>query len=268
MQRRVAYACAGGLLAAGAPVGLLAMRRLRRDARTGVPSWRGAIADAARDPRDYIYVGVSTMLAFSAFGYLLGRQGDRLAELSETDSLTGLANARRLFDRLELELARSRRYREPLALLLIDLDGLKCVNDQFGHAAGDEAIRSLANVIRSQLRDTDVAGRWGGDEFGVVAPHTSSDAAVSLAERIRALIPQEGTPWRLSGSVGVAAVDPQIHVGAVDSPTLMSAADAALYEAKRTGRNRVAVASHARAGRPPRPPIAALPRRTRRNMAA
>jgi diguanylate cyclase (GGDEF)-like protein len=222
------------------------MRGLRRDAGIGLPSWRGAVAEATRDPHDYIYVGVSTMLAFSAFGYLLGRQGDRLAELSETDPLTGLANARRLFDRLVLELARSRRYRAPLALLLVDLDGLKCVNDQFGHAAGDEAIRSLSNVIRSQLRETDVAGRWGGDEFGVLAPSTSADAAVSLAERIRALIPQEGTPWRLSGSVGVAAVDPRIHAEAVDAPTLMRAADRALYEAKRTGRNRVAVASPAR----------------------
>jgi diguanylate cyclase (GGDEF)-like protein len=179
----------------------------------------------------------------AAFGYVLGRQADRLAELSETDALTGLANARRLFHRLETELARSRRYREPLALLLVDLDGLKLINDRFGHHAGDQAIRRLADVIRSQLRETDVAARWGGDEFAVLAPSTSRNAAIALAERIRALIPQERSPWHLSGSLGVAAIDPRSDERLVDSATLMRAADAAMYEAKRTGRNKVVVAS-------------------------
>lgn len=103
--------------------------------------------------------------------------------LSETDVLTGLANARGLFDRLEAELARSRRYHEPLALLLVDLDGLKRINDRHGHHAGDEAIRSLAAVIRFQLRESDVGARWGGDEFAVLAPNTSEHDAVALAAR-------------------------------------------------------------------------------------
>jgi diguanylate cyclase (GGDEF)-like protein len=223
-------------------VGLLAVRGPRRDPDTGSTSWRRALREAADHPRDYVYVGVSTALAFAAFGYVVGRQADRLAELSETDPLTRLANARRLFDRLETELARARRYREPLALLLVDLDGLKRINDRFGHPAGDEAIRRLADVIRSQLRETDVAARWGGDEFAVLAPSTSKDAAAALAERIRALIPQEPAPWQLSGSLGVAVIDPPSDEGIVDSATLMRAADAALYEAKRTGRNRVVVA--------------------------
>jgi diguanylate cyclase (GGDEF)-like protein len=101
----------------------------------------------------------------------------------------------------------------------------------------------LADVIRSQLRETDVAARWGGDEFAVLAPSTSKGAAVALAERIRALIPQERAPWHLSGSLGVAAIDPRSDGDVVDSATLMRAADAALYEAKRTGRNRVVMAS-------------------------
>jgi diguanylate cyclase (GGDEF)-like protein len=242
IDRRVAYACAGGLLAAGAPAGLFAVRGLRQDRDGGSPSWRGALRDATTHPGDYIYVGVSTAIVFTIFGYVLGRQAEWLAKLSETDPLTGLANARRLFERLDTELARSRRYREPLSLLLVDLDGLKSINDQFGHHAGDEAIHGLADVIRSQLRETDLAARWGGDEFAVLAPSTSKSAAVALAERIRALIPRQSAAWHLSASLGVATIDPRREEDVVDSSTLMRAADAALYEAKRTGRNRVVVA--------------------------
>ncbi len=245
MRRRFAYAFAGGLLSAGAPVGLLALRHSRQRQGAGSTS-RRAGGDAATDAGDYIYVGASTAIAFAVFGYVLGRQGDRLAELSETDSLTGLSNARGLFDRLKLELARARRYREPLALLLVDLDGLKYINDRFGHRAGNEAIRRLADVIRSELRATDAGARWGGDEFAVVAPRTSRRAALALAERIRAAIPQPNAAWFLSGSLGVATIDPLAGDEVVDVPTLMRAADAALYEAKRTGRNRVVVASAAR----------------------
>lgn len=242
MKRRFSYAWAGGLLSAGAPIGMLAFRGPHRNPSTGVRSWRRALSEAANHPGDYIYVGLSTAIALSVFGYVVGHQADRLAELSETDSLTGLANARRLFDSLDRELARSTRYGEPLALVLVDLDGLKRVNDRFGHHAGDEAIRGLADVIRSQLRQTDLAARWGGDEFAVLAPSTSADAAVALAERIRAAIPRQSGKWELSGSLGVASIDPAAGEDAVDSATLMRAADAALYEAKRTGRNKVVVA--------------------------
>jgi diguanylate cyclase (GGDEF)-like protein len=204
-------------------------------------SRRTVLREVATDRPDYIYVGTSTAIAFTLFGYVLGRQADRLTELSETDALTGLLNARGLFDRLDAELARARRYREALALLLVDLDGLKGINDRYGHGAGDEAIRSLADVIRSQLRETDLGARWGGDEFAVVAPCTSEGQALALAERIRAMIPGTSPRWPLSGSVGVATIDPKVGREVVDSATLMRSADAALYEAKRTGRNRVVI---------------------------
>jgi hypothetical protein len=104
-------------------------------------SLRGAVRElVAADAVGYIYVGASTAVVFGLFGYILGRQADRLAVLSETDALTGLTNARGFFDRLDRELARSRRYREPLALLLVDLDGLKDINDRYGRRAGDEAM--------------------------------------------------------------------------------------------------------------------------------
>jgi two-component system, cell cycle response regulator len=212
-------------------------------------SLRRALREAAGDPPDYIYVGTSTAIAFSLFGYALGRQADRLAELSETDALTGLSNARGLFDRLDAELARSRRYREPIALLFVDLDGLKSINDRYGHRAGDEAIRNLAEVIRSQLRESDVGARWGGDEFAVLAPNTSRAAALALAERIRALIPRQSVEWPLSGSVGVAAIEPRTDGEVWDASTLMRAADAAMYDAKRGGRNKVVVGSPTDAAR-------------------
>jgi diguanylate cyclase (GGDEF)-like protein len=189
---------------------------------------------------------MSTAVAFTLFGYILGRQADWLAELSETDPLTGLSNARGFFDRLGAELARSRRYREPLALLSVDLDGLKSINDRYGHRAGDVAIRSVAEVIRSELRESDLGARWGGDEFAVLAPSTSRVAALALAERIRGLIPQRSTRWPLSVSVGVATVDPNTDGEDIDSATLMRAADAAMYEAKRSGRDRVVAASPAK----------------------
>jgi diguanylate cyclase (GGDEF)-like protein len=242
MQRRLAFAIAGVLLSAGAPVGLMTVRLARQWARRRPLSLRGAIREATADPPDYVYVGTSTALAFAAFGYLLGRQADKLAELSRTDELTGLENARGLFERLDAELARSRRYREPVALLFVDLDGLKDINDLYGHRTGDEAIRSLADVIRSELRESDVGARWGGDEFGVLCPNTASAAAMALAERIRARIPEMNPGWKLSASLGVATFDPKVHSDGVDSAMLMRAADQALYEAKRGGRNRVAMA--------------------------
>jgi diguanylate cyclase (GGDEF)-like protein len=156
-------------------------------------------------------------------------------------------NARGLFDRLETELARSRRYHEPLALLSVDLDGLKAINDRYGHRAGDDAIRSVADVIRSELRESDLGARWGGDEFAVLAPSTSRVAAVALAERIRVLIARRRTRWPLSVSVGVATVDPKTDAeGSFESATLMRAADAAMYEAKRQwqGSGHRRVASH------------------------
>ena len=181
MERRFAYACAGGFLSAGAPLGLLAVRFARHRRDGGSMSLRGAIREVSTDPPDYLYVGTSTALAFSLFGYILGRQADRLAELSETDPLTGLSNARGLFDRLDAELGRSRRYREPLALLSVDLDGLKSINDRYGHRAGDDAICSVADVIRSELRESDVGARWGGDEFAVLAPEYLGDRGVGAS---------------------------------------------------------------------------------------
>ena len=232
------YALTAGLLSSGAPVGLLGIR-LAKTADESV-SLNHVRSELAADRAAYLYVGGATAIIFALFGYVLGLQADRLAELSETDALTGLFNARGFSARLRAEIRRSKRYRAPLTLLFLDLDGLKAINDRYGHRAGSAALRQIARVIRSELRDPDVAARWGGDEFTILAPNTASDAALAFAERIRGRIAAQVAPWPLTASIGVATV--KTDEVRVDPATLMRAADTALYEAKKRGKNAVVAA--------------------------
>jgi diguanylate cyclase (GGDEF)-like protein len=240
VSHRVRYALGGLALSLGAPLGLSVVRA----AAMGAVLPARLRAAVRGDPHTYAYVAGSTAVVFTLFGYLLGRQADRLAELATTDALTGLANARFLETRLRQEVARADRYLEPLALLLIDLDGLKVINDRHGHAAGDRAIGHVGAAIRRELRTSDVGARWGGDEFALLAPDTDTHGARLLGERVRTLVASDPTlEWAISltVSVGVAAWEP----GAARPPAaaaLMAEADRALYRAKRAGRNRVEVA--------------------------
>jgi diguanylate cyclase (GGDEF)-like protein len=195
----------------------------------------------------YAYVFAVTAVTFLVLGYVLGRQADRLRHSSTTDPLTGLPNRRAMNDRLRGEWQRAARYRSPLALLLIDIDGLKRINDERGHSAGDHLLRSTAAGIRHTLRATDLGARWGGDEFSIVAPQTSREAALRLAERLLVhLRDQDRAVGGITASVGVAVFEPAHadgnNAGAKDAESLMRAADAALYAAKSAGRNQVIVA--------------------------
>ena len=239
MRRRFAYALTAGVLSSGAPTGLLGMR-LAKSAKD--PSLRELRREIAADRATYMYIGGTTALIFALFGYVLGRQADHLAELSETDSLTGLLNARGFSARLRSEIKRARRYREPITLAFLDLDGLKQINDRHGHKAGSEAIRQVAGVIRSELRESDVGARWGGDEFTVVAPNTAWDAAVTLGERIRRRIAEQADPWPMTASIGVATLEPNGDDLPGDAAQLLRTADSAMYEAKTRGKNTVVVA--------------------------
>jgi diguanylate cyclase (GGDEF)-like protein len=204
-------------------------------------SWAALFLDLRADSQTYFYLAVSTVVAFALFGFVVGRRADRLLDLSRTDPLTGLANARGFRERLEAEHARSLRYREPLSLLLIDLDGLKSINDRMGHPVGDLALLRLAAAIRDGARASDLGARYGGDEFVLLAPSTGSAAAAALAERIRRRVAEdEGDGLAVTASVGVATFDPAGPAGAALG--LMDAADAALYRAKRSGGNCVAAA--------------------------
>lgn len=237
MRRRVTYVLVGAILAFGAPLGLL----LAQAAFGPAMEWRQALGAPARDPITFGYVTLTTLLAFTLFGYLAGSAADRLQALSETDPLTGLANRRPLLAALQRDVAEACRYGQPLSLLVVDLDDLKSINDRLGHELGDQALRRVGEALRTNSRRADLAARMGGDEFALVAPQTPADAAVALAERIRGEVEepgQEGLPG-LSVSIGAATLAPPC--GGRRADDLLRAADRALYQAKQRGRNRVAV---------------------------
>lgn len=167
-----------------------------------------------------------------------------LRRLATVDSLTGLANRRHFMELVESEAARARRYRRPLSLLVIDADHFKRINDTHGHPAGDEVLKAFAEVGRATLRRTDTLGRLGGEEFAVLLPETDLDGAQLLAERLRTRLARHTVRYDnrsivFTISVGGATWSPDD--GAVEP--LFKRADDALYEAKRTGRNRVVMRS-------------------------
>ncbi len=250
MNRRFSYGLAGGLLSFGAPIGLLALRLAQH--RSAGLSLRRAKDEIVADEPAYGYVALATAFVFAMFGYLLGRRADELARLADTDPVTGLENARGLRRTLSHELNRVARYGTPLSLLLIDLDNLKLINDRYGHRGGEQSLRHVADAIRSELRVLDVGARWGGDEFAVVAPNTPAAAGQAMAERIRVLVSSTLLPWQVTSSIGVVTVDGAGPDGQVDTEQVMHAADAALYRAKRRGRNCVEVAGTLRCGTSPR----------------
>lgn len=159
------------------------------------------------------------------------------------DGLTGLANRRECDASVVRELARASRHELQLALVVVDLDDFKNVNDVHGHPAGDAVLREVAAVLRETVRDSDLAGRWGGEEFVLILPRTDAAGAKQLAERVRAALEErtilspDGVPLRVTASFGVA-----VFPDAAGRTELVHAADAALYEAKRAGKNRVATA--------------------------
>jgi len=178
------------------------------------------------------------------------RSQTALRELAQTDALTGLANLRAFRARLEEEVKRARRYRTPITCVMADMDQLKPINDELGHAAGDRAIAAVAALIREELRETDFGARYGGDEFVVLLPHTGADEGRIFAERVCARLREADVAvgerrLKLRSSFGVACRVPQ--AGDEPAEALVHAADAALYAAKRAGRGRVVVA--------PEPPI-------------
>jgi diguanylate cyclase (GGDEF)-like protein len=161
-------------------------------------------------------------------------------EQAHVDVLTGLANRRSLEETLTSELARARRLDGELCLVLADLDRFKEVNDRFGHPAGDEVLRSFAHTLAGAVREGDIAGRWGGEEFALILVGVGVAGGLELAERARRLISARpvltvrGGPIAIAASFGVAAC-----AGGADIDDLIAAADSALYAAKHAGRNRV-----------------------------
>jgi len=170
----------------------------------------------------------------------LHRSNEILEQLSFTDGLTHLHNHRYFQDRLRLETKRSDRSREPLALLLIDIDHFKALNDRYGHASGDEVLRRVATILNHTARETDLVARYGGEEFAVLAPRTAGKGAHLLAERMRQAI-AETHFHGLDGEAATAVVSVTASVGVStyrsDLKRFFNEADRALYQAKREGRD-------------------------------
>lgn len=169
----------------------------------------------------------------------------QLRYLADHDSLTGLFNRRRFAQELEREIASARRYQTGGALLVLDLDNFKYMNDSAGHAVGDELIRGVASALREKLRETDHLARLGGDEFAVLLPHATEAHAVSVAENLLEVVSAGVTlvtdrgPRRTSASIGVAVFGDLAHRASAEQ--LLIEADVAMYEAKEAGRDRLVV---------------------------
>ena len=168
----------------------------------------------------------------------------RLELLSITDGLTNLYNHRYFQDELGRAFDESARYGRPLSLAIVDLDFFKKVNDNYGHAVGDEVLKGVSKIFRESIRSTDLAARYGGEEFAMMMPETDLQDAIAFAEKLRTLVEstpittQDG-PIHVTVSIGVGTVPhPNIHA----AKELIVAADEALYRAKRGGRNQVQVA--------------------------
>ena len=186
---------------------------------------------------DLLLARTRTLLEFKA--YL-----DVCEEAAFTDHLTGLANRRRFERQMEREVGRTMRFERPFSLLMIDIDNFKNLNDSFGHDAGDDAIRRISRVLREGTRGIDLAARIGGEEFAVLLVETNQEGGFEVAERLRLAIRSLEIPSgaQLTASFGVA----ECPTDAQTAADILKAADIALYEAKRQGRDRVMVTPSAR----------------------
>ncbi len=200
---------------------------------------------------DKLRLGAHAVLRVSSDGETESAYAKQMYQAALRDPLTGAFNRRYLDERLESELAFSKRHRDPLALLLLDLDRFKAINDGHGHQAGDAVLVHFCAILAQQVRTEDVVARYGGEEFAVVCRQTDEVRAAILGERLRAAV--AASPAKLAEkeiaftvSIGIAG-HPCEGLDTVSQ--LIDSADAALYQAKRSGRNQVCLASRL-SGRP------------------
>ncbi|CUI06067.1 GGDEF domain-containing protein [Massilia antarctica] len=188
------------------------------------------------------YIAGYLLMIVNGFGFLLlcKEKDDRAMVLLATiDSLTGLVNRRAFFERTESARMLAARLRSPVALMMLDLDHFKSLNDRFGHAAGDDALCVFSATAQATLREHDIMGRLGGEEFALVMPGTCLTGALQAAERLRqavlaARLPALDDAYAMTVSIGVVAIEQGEHINAA-----LARADHALYAAKSAGRNRV-----------------------------
>jgi len=167
---------------------------------------------------------------------------DELLRLAATDPLTGAFNRREFTSLADQESQRANRYNRPLAIMMLDLDHFKKLNDTYGHAAGDKALQRFTTLCCNALRTVDVFGRWGGEEFVTLLPETDAEGAVVIAERLRKIVSQNLLIYNnqkisFTTSIGIA----QYRSGELTVEGPLSRADSAVYDAKKAGRNRISV---------------------------
>ena len=237
------YPFIGLLLGAGAPAGSFLIRFLAIHSVRDHPS-----GDLRAHAFFYLYELVATSLVFAIAGYVAGRRADRLRRgeafyhhLAEHDSLTRLHNARAFMDRYQRALEHATAAGEPLAVILIDVDKLKEINDTFGHEAGNQALIQVADALRNSKRAADVAARWGGDEFAILLEGADVAAAVRVAEGIVARL-RDG-PSRLERATVSVTIGICVSAQPALSLDLFAAADRALLAGKARGRNTIEVAA-------------------------
>lgn len=205
--------------------------------RNGVRVWEPVFLEDG----DKITIGNTTILKFTYQDDLEERFSRGLYESVTRDALTGVFNRRYFDERLTSELTYAIRHGALLALMLLDIDHFKSVNDERGHLIGDRALKEIGRRLTAVVRTEDVVARYGGEEFALLCRDTGDAEAIRLADRLRAAIADElfvwnGPPFRVTASVGIAV---KARAATEDEDTLIKSADAALYEAKRRGRDRV-----------------------------
>ena len=196
---------------------------------------------------------MATLVTSFGFVFMVKERADAAnVRLAAQDVLTGVANRRSLMLALERELAGAQRQRVPLSLLMLDIDHFKRVNDQYGHLAGDQVLRHVVKVVGQRLRAQDLLGRYGGEEFLVLLPHTDAQGAQQLGQQLCEAVQAAPCDWSgqsiaVTTSIGVASYLPGMPT---DWEALLQAADKALYRAKAAGRNCVEVAHSLQHGHP------------------
>lgn len=241
----LAYPLAGLLLGAGAPIGSFVTRLLL------IPEVRAhPVADLQANVFFYVYDLLATSLVFTIAGVVAGRRADRLRrgeefyhQLAEHDSLTGLYNDRAFLDHYHRALERAVSTQQPLAMILIDVDQLKGINDAFGHPAGSDALIHVANALRRSKRSADIAARWGGDEFSILLEGADAAAATRVAEGIftqlrSTPLPLDPAPVPVTVTIGICTAAPPTATS-----DLFAAADRALFVGKARGRDTMEIVS-------------------------
>jgi len=176
----------------------------------------------------------------SRLNKLLAVKVEEAERNATTDYLTSLSNRFNFEERLTAELARSKRFKEPVSLIVLDLDNFKQINDRHGHPTGDDVLVSVGKVLQESVRQIDLASRWGGDEFALLLPNTSLDQALSVAEKLRKAISNKMQQLNLDSSASFGVVELHQSESKVD---FLRRADTALYQSKNAGRNTVSSGS-------------------------